>query len=239
MTDTDYKLRRQLREESDEMLFKNMELSGQAKQRIREQADAERMETGGQARLEKTARRSLLPKSWRLGTAAAAVAILIGSGYALIQNQNAANPGGQPSASQSAGGTGATSGSELSLLVTTTLSSAEDAKAAFGEDLRLPAAAPEGFALAETVAVGEDGQPARDIVLTYAAGDKTLTFSASRMTAAFPAEMFTPVQVGDADGFVFEQPELVELYWSVDGVNYSIVGPLSADGALQLADSIQ
>lgn len=194
---------------------------------------------------EKTRRRSLVPRSWRLGAAVAAVAILIGSGYALVQsqnqsqNQNLAIPGGQPSASQPSGGTGAASGSELSSLVTTPLSSAEDAKAAFGEDLRLPAAAPEGFELTERVAVGEAGQPARDIVLTYAAGDKTLTFSASRMTAAFPTDLFTPVQVGEADGFVFEQPELVELYWIVDSVQYSIVGPVSADSALQIAGSIQ
>ncbi|MBB6637620.1 hypothetical protein [Cohnella thailandensis] len=295
MTDTDHKLRMRLREESDEMLFANMELSEQTKQRIREQAAIEtdgqaelKMETkkeemrmekkiGSKARMpmglptekegirvekqtglpsensgmrmekqmSKSGRRSLAPRSWRLGAAVVAVAILIGSGYALVQNQNqsqnqtVADPGGQPSASQPSGGTGAASGSELSSLVTTPLSSAEDAKAAFGEGLRLPAAAPEGFELTEMVAVGEAGQPARDIVLTYTAGDKTLTFSASRMTAAFPTDLFTPVQVGDADGFVFEQPELVELYWTVDGVQYSIIGPVSADSALQIAGSIQ
>lgn len=233
MTDTDHKLRRHIREESDTMLFANMELSERTKRQIREQAGSEQ---AGKA--EKPGRRSIVPRAWRMGTAAAVAAIMIVSGYALLQQPDATAPGGQPSASQPSSN-GAISGSELSSLVTTPLGSAEAAKTAFGEGLRLPAAAPEGFTLSEMVAVGEGGQPTRDIVLTYAAGDKTLTFTASRMTAAFPADLFTPVKVGDAEGFVFEQAELTELYWSVDGVQYSVIGPITADGALQIAGSIQ
>lgn len=108
-------------------------------------------------------------------------------------------------------------------------------------ELRVPIDLPEGFALSETVAVGLKGEPARDVIFTYLSGDssKTFSFAASRLPAAFPKEMFTSVDVDGAEGFVFEQPGLTELFWSDEGINYSIVGNLSAEQALLVASSLQ
>jgi hypothetical protein len=229
MIDTDRNLRENLRKESDELIFQGMELSEQMKQAIREQAAADR-----------TVRRSGrgIRRSWLIGAAAMVAAVMIVAGYPLLQQQGAEPApienqiGDTPPANDGA------VGSDLSELVTTTLGSVEEAQAAFGADLMLPASAPEGYVVTEIVAVGAKGQPARDVVVTYASGDDAVTFVASRSPAAFPTELFTPIQVGDRDGFVFEQAELVELFWIVDGVQYAITGPLTADEAVSLAESL-
>ncbi len=232
MIDTDRNLREHLRKESDELIFQGMELSEQMKQTIRIQAAADRA-------VQRTRRtRGGMRRSWYIGAAAmiAAVAIIAvtpmlqqdGTVPAPIENQI----GDVPPANEGA------VGSDLSALETTTLGSIEEAQAAFGEDLLLPVSAPEGYAMTDIVAVGTEGKPARDIIVTYAAGDDAVTFVASRAEAAFPTDLFTPTRVGDADGFVFEQAELVELFWSVDGVQYAITGPLTADEAILWAKSL-
>jgi hypothetical protein len=229
MIDTDRNLREYLRKESDELLFKGMELSEHMKHAIREQAAADR-----------TVRRagSGIRRSWLIGAAAMIAAAMIVAVYPLLQQQEAVPApvenqiGDVPPANEGA------VGSELSELVTTTMGSVEEAQAAFGADLMLPASAPEGYALTEIVAVGTKGEAARDVIVTYASGDKAVTFVASRSPAAFPTELFTPIQVGDMDGLVFEQAELVELFWIVDDVQYAITGPLTADEAIKVAESL-
>jgi hypothetical protein len=51
--------------------------------------------------------------------------------------------------------------------------------------------------------------------------------------------MFAKTTVRGQDGYVFEQPELVELYWVENGVHYGIVGNLSAAEALQAAEAAE
>ena len=230
MIDTDRNLREYLRKESDELLFQGMELSEQMKQAIRVQAEADR-----------TIHRPVsgMRRSWLIGAAAMIAAVMIVAVYPMLQQQGDVpapieNQIGDvpPPANEGA------VGSELSELVTTTMGSIEEAQAAFGEALLLPESAPEGYAITDIVAVGTAGEPARDVIVTYASGDDAVTFVASRNEAAFPAELFTPIRVGDADGFVFEQTELVELFWIVDGVQYAITGPLTAEEAMKLAESL-
>lgn len=253
MTNLDHKWRETLRKESDEMLFANMELSERVKQKVRQQAAAE-----------KTGRRGfVLPKAWIAGTAGLAAAAMLVVGYPMLQESvDPAPPVEQPGEAGTTPGGGAVvsegtapggeapglsgpslgggaAGSQLSDLTTTALSSVEEAKAAFGEGLRVPAAAPEGYALSETTAVGMAGEPARDVIFTYASGETTITFAASRMAPSFPTELFAPIDVGGAEGYVFEQPSLVELFWTVDGIHYSIVGPLTAAEATAIAESLQ
>ncbi|MCR2807991.1 DUF4367 domain-containing protein [Paenibacillus soyae] len=230
MTDKDRKLREQLRVEANDLLFAGLEMSDRMKQQIRQQAAAE-----------KKGRRNAMPKAWVLGTVGAAAAVLLFAAFPLL-NQSEVTPVPSdppvvsvPSTNDGAVGTG--SGSGLSELITTTVGTVEEAKAAFGEGLLVPNALPEGFALSEIVTVGMPGEPVRDAIFTYTSGEKTITFAASRMQAAFPAELFTKTQVGGVDAHVFEQPELTELFWVVDGVQFSITGPLTADEAVAAAES--
>lgn len=168
----------------------------------------------------------------------AAVAII--AGYPLLNQTADPIPAASPSESVPPANGGA-AGSELSALITTALGSVEEAKTAFGSNLLVPRAAPEGFTLSKMESVGEANKPARDVIFTYVSdsGDKSVTFVASRMPASFPAEMFTPAKVGDADGFVFAQPELTELFWTKDGVQYSVTAQLSGEDTMKFAESVE
>ncbi|WP_027085117.1 hypothetical protein [Cohnella panacarvi] len=227
MTNVDNRLRESFRHEADKTLFMQMDLSYEMKRNIRRQASAL---TAG--------RRPVLPRTWITGAVALAAAIMIITGFPKLQHPAIPAPTEQTAEPPSSSNTGAT-GSELSSLITTTLGSADEARAAFGDELHVPAALPDGFRLSEIVAAGAQGEPARDVVFTYVSGSESFTFVASRMAAGFPQELFTSAKVGGADGFVFEQPELVELYWSQDGIQYSIVGNLSAEQAMNTAESAQ
>ena len=229
MTDTDRKLREQLRKESDDLLFAGMELNDRIKQQIRQQAA-----------VDKKGRRFVMNKTWMISAAGLTAAVLLFASFPLLEKPSVPVPTESPVVSAPSvppANEGGAAGSELSPLITTKAESIEAAKTAFGEGLLVPGDLPEGFALKEIVTVGMQGEPVRDAVFTYASGEKTLTFAASRMPAAFPVEMFTKTQVGDAEAFVFEQPELTELFWFADGIQYSITGPLSADQAIQAAES--
>ncbi|MFB9328915.1 hypothetical protein ACFFSY_23515 [Paenibacillus aurantiacus] len=227
MMDRDQKLRRQFREESDEMLFSGMEMSQQLKRRIRQEAAGEKIE-----------RPRSLAKSWKAGAAALAAAVMIVIAVPLVGQPRVPAPADNTAENVPPGQTnGGVAGSDLSRLTTTTLGSIEEAKAAFGEGLRLPADVPQGYALTEMVAVGMPGQPVRDILLTYTSGEQTVTFSASRMAPAYPAELFTKTKVGDADGAIFEQPGMTELFWSVDGVHYGVTGPITGEESMKVAQS--
>ncbi|OUS76027.1 hypothetical protein B1748_14540 [Paenibacillus sp. MY03] len=234
MNDIDRRLREQFREESDNMLFNNMELSEAAKDKIRRQASPT-----GQKR-----RSFSLPKAWIAGTAVVVTAVVVFAGYPLLNGPSSVpapqtgNTGVSQPPSDGGASSGTGTGTGLSQLITAKLATVEEAKAAFGEGLLVPSMLPEGFLLQDITTAGMEGEPLRDAVLTYAAGDRTFTYTVSRMETDFPQDMFSPVQVKGAEGFVFEQPELVELYWIENGIQYGIVGNLTADEAVQAAESI-
>ncbi len=223
MTD-DRNLRRHIREEADEIMFSHIRLSEEAKRTIRRQAAED-----------PAGRRFARRKSWTIGSAALAAAVLIFAGYALLEQPSV--PAEPPVATAPPSGGGA-AGSDLSRLISTPIGSPEEAKAAFGEGLRLPTEAPEGYTLSEIVAVGEQGKPARDVIFAYASGENVVTFVASRSPAAFPAELFSPTQVNGVDGFVYAQSGMTELFWMADGVQYSVTGPISAEAAMAVAESV-
>lgn len=227
MTNGDNLLRERFRQEADQTLFVRMELSDEVRRRIRQQAA-----------LMKTARRTAWIRKWLTGAAALIAAVIIVSGMPTFERSAVPSPSEQPAESTSPNNGGA-AGSELSSLTSTTLGSVEEAKAAFGPGLLLPTVVPNGFKIDEIVAAGVKGEPARDVIVTYASGEADFTFMASRMSASFPPDLFTPTKVGGGDGFVFEQPELVELYWMKDGIQYSVVGKLTADEAMKVAESAE
>jgi hypothetical protein len=103
----------------------------------------------------------------------------------------------------------------------------------------VPQIVPEGFKLAEIVGVGMKDQPLRDLNFTYGSVDKTVTFSASRMPATFPTDLFTQTKVDGADGLIFEQAEFTELFWVVDGIQYGVSGPISGNEAMKVAESVE
>ncbi|WP_138751371.1 hypothetical protein [Paenibacillus sinopodophylli] len=225
MTDMDYELTKQFRKESDEMLFSSMEMSEQLKRKIRQEAAAE-----------KAGRKWKLAKSWKVAAVGLAAAVSIVVAIPLLGTPSAPAPVDNTtenvSPPQSNGGI---VGSELTSLTTLTLASIEEAKASFGEDLLLPSFVPEGYTLTDIAAVGMPDEPVRDIILTYVSGEHTVTFTASRMASIYPTELFTKTKVGEVDGFVFEQPSMTELFWTIENVHFGITGPIPGDAAMKMA----
>ncbi|GKU79423.1 DUF4367 domain-containing protein [Paenibacillus sp. L3-i20] len=229
MTDMERNLRQHLQKESDDMLFSKMELSDSVKQKIRKQAAAE----------QRSRHRFVLPNAWLAGAAALIAVVVIVTGLPMLQEPAAVPTPTDNSSETVLPGNGGATGSELSQLITTPFGTAEAAKSTFGSGVHVPQVAPEGFKLTEIVGVGIKDQPLRDLNFTYGSGDKTVTFSASRMPAAFPTDLFTQTKVGGADGFIFEQAEFTELFWVVDGIQYGMSGPISGNEAMKVAESVE
>ncbi|WP_308639760.1 hypothetical protein [Paenibacillus silvisoli] len=229
MVDIDRKIDQQLRSELDDVLFANMELNEQVKQQIRRQANGTQ-----------PVRRFTAKRAWSMTAASVAVAaMLIAIVFTMLQQPAVQNPAGNNGIGSVPPVEEGVSGSEFSQLVTIPLSTPEDAKAAFGPELLLPSFVPDGYTLKEIVSVGMPGEPVRDIIMTYAAGEKSLTFAASRMAPSYPADLFSKVKVGSAEGAMFEQTELTELFWTVEDVHYSITGNVSGEEAVKLAEAVQ
>ncbi|MDI4647016.1 hypothetical protein [Cohnella hashimotonis] len=250
MTDMDRELRVHLAKEADEVLFTNLELTDRLKQNIRQKAASAQM-----------GRRRVSRNVWAAGVAAAALAVFLTLGLPTLQHTSApaqspigASPSTNEGSAEIAGnggnaagnagnagnsGKAGAAGSELSQLVSTSYATAEEAKASFGADMLAPESVPEGFTLTDIQGAGMAGEPLRDVIFSYASasGDKTITFTASRMAAVFPADMFTARQVNGNDGFIFAQPALTELYWMEDGIQYGIVGHVNSDEAMKIAES--
>ncbi|SFB26215.1 protein of unknown function [Cohnella sp. OV330] len=242
MADMDRELRMHLAKEADEVLFSDLELTDRIKQSIRQKAASAH-----------AGRRSVSRNVWAAGVAAAALAVFLTVGLPTLQHTSAPAPAQSPigaSPSFDAGNAGnsgnagnaghaGAAGSELSQLVSTSYATAEEAKASFGARMLAPEAVPAGFTLTDIQGAGMAGEPLRDVIFSYASasGDKSITFTASRMAAVFPAEMFTATQVNGNDGFVFAQPELTELYWMEDGIQYGIVGHITSEEAMKIAES--
>lgn len=228
MDKIELELRGKLRKEADETLFAGANLSDSMKARIRKLAAAE----------QPAKRRFALPRAWIAGAAAVVAAVVIVAAWPQQTEQSAGNDSPLTAApSESLPADSGTIGSELSSLVTITLDSADAAAEAFGSGLHVPRVVPEGYTLANIVAVSEQGAQARDVVFTYASGDKSLTVSSSRLDPAFPKELFSQTKIGDHIAYVFEQPEMTELLWTVDGFHYSVVGNVTADEAVHIAES--
>jgi hypothetical protein len=225
MKEIERKLQEHFKKEADETMFNGIELSDAVKNNIRNMTEDGRRN-----------RRFALPRFWVAGTAALVAAVVIVAGYPLLQQTPVPTPTEQTGITQPPAD-GGSAGTGLSQLVTTTVATAEEARAAFGSELIVPNTLPGSYSLKEIATTGMPDEPIRDAVFTYADGDRAVTFSASRMETTIPVELFTKTTVRGQDGYVFEQPELVELYWVEDGVHYGIVGNLSAAEALQAAEA--
>ncbi|MGO4549357.1 hypothetical protein AB4Z29_31730 [Paenibacillus sp. 2TAB23] len=219
MMDRDHELHQQFREESDKMLFSGMEMGEQLKRKIRQEAAAE-----------KAGRKWKLAKSWKVAAVGMAAAVTILVAIPLLGTPS--TPAPVDSTTQSSGGI---ADSDMTKLTTMTLGSIEEAKASFGEGLLLPSFVPEDYTLTEMAAVGMLGQPARDIIFTYTSGEHTVTFLASRMASVYPADLFTKTKVGKMDGFVFEQPGMTELFWTMEDVQFGVTGSIPGDVAMKMA----
>lgn len=260
MNELEQKLRKNYRNESDEVLFNGMEMDGRLKQAIREKAGLTEV-----LRQEKRSKPAFLRGRWAYSVAAAALVLVVAISAPQLYNSDPAAPGGLPSAGQgtanqpgqdggqaapdpAAGGQtspdggaagGSAGGSSLSPLVTETATSTEEAKERFGDDLKTPGIVPEGFQSAGIETTGLKAGEATRVVYFYRSGDKEFTYMADRQEAVIPLEFFSDATVGGAEAHVFAQESMTELYWIADGVQYSIVGNLTEAEAKAVAESLE
>ncbi|MBD2847360.1 DUF4367 domain-containing protein [Paenibacillus sp. IB182496] len=250
MSHDEHQLGRTLKRELDSILFEEMEMTADMKRQIVQTAQSGSQGQGAQimqgvqgardarraTEAEQARKKRAWTKPWLFGGVIAA-ALVLAIGLPMLQQPS---PGLPPNSGPigAPGEGGNDTGSQLSQLIETQHASAEEAKAAFGPEMLAPTLVPEGYALQKIVSSAMKGEAARMVVFFYETADgKPLTFMVDRQEAAFPMNAFTPVDVNGAEGLVYEQPELVELYWMVDGVQYGITGAITAEEALAMAES--
>lgn len=180
-------------------------------------------------------------RKWVTGMAAVVVAVGVGVSIPMLNDSAdpvVDNPGiaaiSDPAAGGNAGGT-----SQLSELITTDVDTVEDADELFIGDLLAPDYIPEGYELVGLQAIGMDEDEATRVHFNYQSGEKPLTLTADTTEPAFNMDAFEDVEVNGATGHILAQTGLTELYWAADGVTYSIVGPVSEEEALKIAESMQ
>lgn len=261
MKETEQKLTNHFKKESDEILFGDIQFGDKLKQSILWQAKAEQSTKGAQTMKTTTIRQeeahagpsvsanapstagnrrpARWSSKWIYGTAAAFLLVAALFASPLLDNGTAPQvaPVPNPGASSGISETPPPAGSELSQLTTVTVGTPQEALELFGDDLLLPTQTPAGYTLSRTEATGM-GDDVTRIVLFYEAGGKEVTFMADRSEAFIPVDMFTAIDVNGVSGLVFAQPEMTELFWQQNGVQYAISGQLTQDEALQLAGSV-
>ncbi|MHA7966408.1 DUF4367 domain-containing protein [Paenibacillus sp. CAU 1782] len=268
MKELEQRLREQYKEESDNYLFGDMAMDDKLKQSIREKAGIKggsimtkiqgnsiNQKANNDSR--ETRRGSFMTRNrWISGIAAAALVVTVaisapqlfpgdGNGSTVVQNpgtgQNTiSNPG--DGGSVTTPGDGASGGSSLSPLVTVEVGSTEEAKTLFGSDLLAPSFVPEGFQLSKIEATGmKEGEntAVTRIVYIYKAGEQEFTFMVDRADAVIPMEFFSDTEVAGAEAYVFAQPNMTELYWKNGGLQFSVVGSISEEASLAVAESLQ
>ena len=235
MKEMDAKVARQYKKESDEILFDHMEFDATMKNQVKERLAASGKDTNRK-------RKSWFSRSkWTYGTAAAVLLLVLA--VSVPQLGDIVGPSGDRPNNQAGGdgipGTTTPIGSELTQLKTVVLDTPEQAKERFGADMLVPALLPERFALAQIEATGMAEQTKTRVVFFYSTAAGELTYSADRAAITFPVEMFEPIDVNGAEGHIFAQPGMTELYWMQDGIYYGIVGTLTQQEAVDMAASLQ
>jgi anti-sigma factor RsiW len=238
MKDLDQKLKEQFKSEADKHMFDNIEFDDRLKNKVRQQADSSRRRRGGIMERLAAGRRK-----WAYGAAAVAMAVMLIVLIPILQSPDpislpAETPAISPVPSVSPGGTVIPdAGSSLTSLITVNVQTPEEAKERFGPDLLVPTYVPEGFKQTEIQTVGMEEDVATRVHFFYSSGDQTLTVTEERGEADLNFDLFESVQVNGVAGYVFAQPGITELYWLADGIQFSVVGPITEAEAMKVAES--
>ncbi|OBR67987.1 hypothetical protein A7K91_18830 [Paenibacillus oryzae] len=267
MKELEQQLREQYKAESDSYIFGDMAMNDKLKQSIRERAGIKGggVMTNMQAdnispvsgKDGKSKRGTIVARyRWLSGIAAAALVMTVAisapqlftggsDGGAVISNPGSEHgvitEPGDGSHVTTPGGE-ASGGTSLSPLVTVEAGSTEEAKGLFGNDLLAPSFVPEGFQLSKIEATGmKEGEKAAvtRVVYFYQSGEREFTYMIDRAEAVIPMEFFSESEVSGTKAYVFAQPNMTELYWKNGGLQFSVVGGISEEESLTVAESLQ
>ncbi len=265
MKELEQRLREQYKAESDSYIFGDMAMNDKLKQSIRERAGIKgggvmtnlQADNISSIRDGKSKRGTFVARyRWLSGIAAAALVITVAISAPQLftggSNGGAgvSNPGGEHGAITEPGGGShvttpggeASGGTSLSPLVTVEAGSTEEAKGLFGNDLLAPAFVPEGFQLSKIEATGmKEGEKVAvtRVIYFYQSGEREFTYMIDRAEAVIPMEFFSESEVSGTKAYVFAQPNMTELYWKSGGLQFSVVGGISEEASLAVAESLQ
>ncbi len=233
MNDTDRKLREHYKSEIDENLFDGLQFDSRMKERIRSGIYSE-------------AKRSALKGwfgwrrvKWIYGSVTVAAAVLF---LLIVLPMFQTSPSSNPPPIDS----GITLNTPFigDPLVETfekwELHSAEEAEEAYGKGLRLPAYTPDSYINDKIVAYGASGGPINKVVFRYYA-DNTHNYALSVENNA-SIETFAndeKILVNGVTGYIHSDAIIgTTLFWMVDDNLYSIIGSLTREETLKVAESI-
>jgi hypothetical protein len=122
------------------------------------------------------------------------------------------------------------------------VSTYEEARELFGYDLKNPTKLPSGFGL-ERITVWDKADGGADkAVFTYTAKSGSFILIAEKNGLLPEYEGFEQTDINGITGYIrsrdTELPD-TELYWTDNGVAYSIVGSVTRDGAIETALSMK
>lgn len=130
---------------------------------------------------------------------------------------------------------------EAEQLKTLTPESLEDAQRMFGEELHLPAYMPEAYTLQnEIVAYGTAEGTADKVVFSYSSGVRSYLFIIEKEASLEPYANFEKIDFDGIKGYIDSVNETnTGLYWIDNDRLYSIIGELTRDEAVKVAQSIK
>ncbi|XID94496.1 hypothetical protein ACF3MZ_08235 [Paenibacillaceae bacterium WGS1546] len=241
MTLCDDEIRKQFKSEADDLLFRDLHFGAELQEKIKRLAEQE----GDGRRLAVRRRRR-----WIAGFAAAA-AIL---GLVLIVDPAAVSkPGGPNTLFVDRPGT--IDGNPIDGTPFAepddgprVLSTYEEARAAYGDDLHTPTFVPEGFSLNQISVTGPRNGEATGAVFSYVSPERSFGIFAEKGEASLPDRYTQEVDVNGAVGYLIggepsPDPEAlaanVELHWRSAGVTYMISGLVTENEAVAIARSMK
>jgi hypothetical protein len=253
MNDPDTLLRERYAKEADDVLFRDLEMDERLKARIRAQWQAEAPTGKSGGHRPKAVRRRRLYSL----VSAAAVVLLVA---ALQFGDRGAEAPPDTGMERGTVMSNAPEGSDLAAPMSTfagpegvepaaverTVATIADAQALFAGRLLVPAAVPDGYALAEIRAYGAAKAQVDAIVLRYADRDEGEFTLTARLPEAEPLpggpNAGEPVRIGSAQGYMRTDGDgSIELSWTADGTVYVLKsrrGNPTAEQLLAIAENL-
>lgn len=232
MKDVEGTLRKQYKSEADEYLFDGLEFDSKLKQKVRNSINPIQKSVGIKGWIAAGRRK------WAFGTAAVVMVTVLAVSIPMLDSAPEQTQIDNPGISLPAPDAGS-EGSSLSELTTVIVETPEEAKMRFEANLLIPTYIPEGYQRTEIQTTGMEKDTATRVIFSYTSGDKVFTLMEDMRQAGFSFDTFESIQVNGVDGFVNVMPGLTELYWLKDGIQFSIVGPITQEEAMKVAESLK
>ncbi len=120
----------------------------------------------------------------------------------------------------------------------------EEAKKAYGDGLLLPEYVPEDFKLASVNISKDNTQNVNKITLTYTGGQGSFEIKEEKNKPETGFQGYKTLKINGISGYVKsnsreDESRYTEVYWSDNGITYSVTGGITEKEAIKLAESMK